>query len=82
MVLNISEEEQQKGAKFLYDLVSKAYVNGERIPNNIELMKTARNDLNIGLVEAMHCVRKMEEEHREGLFEIGYFAQRKNLTSI
>jgi len=61
-------------ASLLYDLVETAHLKGEKIPNKVELMKTARLNLGIGLLEAKRSVDFMEDKYREDLKETGYFS--------
>ena len=68
-------EDLNLGADLLYEIVEAAYINGNPLPGKIQLMKTARNDLNVNLLDAKHCVERMEDKYRKNLRDAGYFGK-------
>ena len=67
------QEDLEAGADLLYELVDTAYLEEKAIPNEIELVKKARLNFEIGIKESKDCVRLMEQKYKKGLYETGYF---------
>lgn len=60
----------------LHEKILEDYTAGRKINNEVELMKLARSGFEIGLFEAMRCVREMEWKYRKDLQDMGYFPKR------
>jgi len=69
-----SLEDLNVSADILYEMVESAFLKNQKIPNQVELAKCARSNLEIGLLEAMRCVKVMEDRYRKSLQDMKYFS--------